>query len=98
MVHSTVRARGAAATAVLALTALAVVPVPASGAAAGPASCMGHEASNISPPGSSAEEFAGGMPEFNAFVAANFPGPPGAAKSEFARVRAGSHEQCDVGG
>ena len=81
------------------LVATAVLTVAPSGAASanagGPASCMGHEASNISPPGSSAE-IPGGMPAFNTFVREEVPGPPGGFVSGFARVHAGSHEACDA--
>ena len=63
-------------------------------AAAGPASCMGHEASSLSPPGSS-DEVPGGMPEFGSFIRANFPGPPGATYSTIANLHAGSHAACD---
>jgi hypothetical protein len=63
--------------------------------AAGPASCMGHEASNLSPPGSS-EELPSGMPAFSAFFRENFPGTPaGAFISGIAQLREGSHEACD---
>lgn len=63
--------------------------------AAGPASCMGHEASSISPPGS-LEEFPGGMPALQAFYDENFPDVPrGAITSGFARLHEGSHEACD---
>ena len=62
--------------------------------AAGPASCVGHEASNISPPGSS-EEFPGGMPQLTRFVREEVPGPPGASFREAAKRHRGSHEACD---
>jgi hypothetical protein len=63
--------------------------------ATGPASCMGHEASNLSPPGSS-EELPGGMPAFTAFFRDSFPGtPPGSFISTIAQLREGSHEACD---
>jgi hypothetical protein len=59
------------------------------------ASCLGFEASGISPPGSS-DEFPGGMPELKTFVTDSFPGtPPGAIYSAVAQVHAGSHEACD---
>ena len=66
---------------------------PASATASGPASCMGHEASNISPPGSS-EEVPGGMPALGAFIR-NVLEPPGAFYSTVAKLHAGSHEACD---
>ena len=61
--------------------------------AAGPASCMGHEASNLSPPGSSDE---GAMRDFAAFFRESFPGTPaGAFIGTIARLHEGSHEACD---
>ena len=77
------------------LAGLALGTGTSSGAASAPASCMGHEASNISPPGAS-EEFPGGMPALRAFIAENFPGvPPGAVYREIAKLHEGSHEACD---
>ena len=68
---------------------------PAFAEAASPASCVGHEASNISPPGSS-DEFPRGMPELQAFIRENFPDtPPGALISTVAKLHEGSHEACD---
>ena len=68
---------------------------PAFAEAGAPASCVGHEASNISPPGSS-DEFPGGMPELQQFIRENFPGtPPGAVISSVAKLHEGSHEACD---
>jgi hypothetical protein len=65
------------------------------GAAAGPASCMGHEASNLSPPGSS-DELPAGMRGFNAFFRETFPGAPsGAFISTIAKLQEGSHAKCD---
>src|SRR5919108_2437611 len=64
-------------------------------AAAGPASCMGHEASNLSPPGSS-EELPAGMRGFNAFFRENFPDTPsGSFISTIAKLQEGSHAACD---
>jgi hypothetical protein len=78
-----------------------VIAVMASAASATPAfsasttaSCMGIEASDLSPPGSSSE-VPGGMPEFRRFVKENLPGPPGAFTRTFAHLHAGSHEACD---
>src|SRR3989442_6276471 len=90
------RGRGAAVALAIALVAgLTLVTGPSAfGAAGSHASCMGLEASNISPPGSS-DEVPGGMPEFNAFIRENFPGPKGAVNSEIAKLHAGSHEACD---
>jgi hypothetical protein len=60
------------------------------------ASCIGLEASGISPHGSS-DEFPGGMPELQAFVKDAFPGvPSGAIVSATAKVHAGSHAECDA--
>jgi hypothetical protein len=68
---------------------------PASADAAGPASCMGHEASNISPPGSS-EEVPGGMPGLRTEIREAFPGvPQGLVYSQIAKLHEGSHEDCD---
>jgi hypothetical protein len=82
---------------VVALTA--VLSLVSSGAAfadaATHASCIGHEASGISPKGSS-DEFPGGMPQIHAVVTEAFPGVPyGAIISTVAKIHAGSHEACD---
>jgi hypothetical protein len=85
--------RYAAATAAIAALALAV-GVPVSGADAhGNASCVGFEASSISPPGSS-EEVPGGAPELIAFLKSEF-GKAGPAVSSVAKLHEGSHEACD---
>jgi hypothetical protein len=74
--------------------AFAGVQTASADAGAG-ASCMGHEASGISPPGSS-DEFAGGVPEFRQFIADNFPGTPaGAIISTIAKAHGVSHEACE---
>ncbi|MCA4133042.1 hypothetical protein [Arthrobacter sp. M4] len=72
-------------------------PVMAAGPS-GNASCLGIEASAISPPGSS-EEFPGGLPDVVRFVK-SLEGKFGPATSQFAQIHAGSHEACDaaVGG
>jgi hypothetical protein len=64
--------------------------------AGGPtASCMGFEASAISPPGSS-EEVPTGMPGFKAFIDETFPGvPPGQIFQTISHLHEGSHEACD---
>lgn len=60
------------------------------------ASCMGHESSAVSPPGSSSE-FPGGRSQLKAFIAEAFPGvPPGAVYREIAKLHEGSHEACDA--
>jgi len=73
--------------------------VPASGAfadAGSRASCMGHEASSVSPPGSS-DEIPGGMHQFTQLIREEFPGvPAGAIYSTIARLHEGSHEACDA--
>jgi hypothetical protein len=75
------------------------VIIPASGALAdaGPhASCMGHEASGVSPAGT-ADEIPGGMHQFTQLIREEFPGvPPGAIYSTIAKLHAGSHEACDA--
>jgi hypothetical protein len=87
---------GRVALSVTLLAGFTLGPASSSFAAAGShASCMGLEASNISPPGSS-DEVPGGMPEFNAFIRANFPGPKGAVNRQIAKLHAGSHEACDA--
>lgn len=60
----------------------------------GNASCLGIEASAISPPGSS-DEFPGGLPEVVEFVK-SLEGKFGPATSQFAQIHAGSHEACDA--
>lgn len=63
--------------------------------AAGGSSCMGQEASAISPPGSSGE-IPTGMRGLKDFVDTTFPGvPPGAIFSTIAKLHADSHEACD---
>lgn len=62
--------------------------------ASGKASCIGIEASDLSPPGSS-DEFLGGMPELVSVVR-GLGGPPGAIISPVAKLRAGSHAACDA--
>jgi hypothetical protein len=64
----------------------------AMGEASGHASCIGLEASSISPPGSSTE-FPGGMAQLVAVVKAE--GKLGPVVSAVARLHAGSHEACD---
>jgi hypothetical protein len=85
--------RNAAAIAAAAAFALAV-GVPVAGADAhGNASCVGFEASAISPPGSS-EEVPGGVPELIAFVKSEA-GKAGPVISFVAKLHEGSHEACD---
>jgi hypothetical protein len=75
---------------------LLLVPAGAAFAeAGGPASCMGHESSGVSPPGSS-EEIPDGRKGLNAFIKSEFPdAPPGAVMSTIAKLHEGSHEACD---
>jgi hypothetical protein len=85
--------RVAAATALLAVGVL-VAGAPTAGAdASGHASCIGIEASTISPPGSS-DEFPGGMPELIALVKSQA-GKAGPVVSSVAKLHEGSHEACD---
>jgi hypothetical protein len=84
-----------AATALGVVTLAAISAVPAFGDASGAASCVGIEASSISPPGSS-DEFPGGMKQLVTETKAAF-GTFGPVISGFAKVHAGSHELCDVG-
>jgi hypothetical protein len=78
--------------------ALALLASPGAFAASPHSSCMGQEASALSPPGSS-DEAPGGMPDVTAFAKANF-SPPGTLYTTFAQLHAGSHDACDeaVGG
>jgi hypothetical protein len=80
-------------TAVAILCAALAFAAPTSFAAAPSASCMGHEASGVSPPGSS-DEAPGGMKDLTTFFKANS-SPPGAAYSYIASLHEGSHEACD---
>jgi hypothetical protein len=60
-------------------------------------SCLGFEASGVSPPGSSTE-FPGGVPELVGVVhglAAEAGIPPGAIVGSIAKLHEGSHEACD---
>jgi hypothetical protein len=88
--------RPAVATLLVALFAFAHAGT-ASAQASGNASCMGIEASGISPPGTSTE-FSGGVKDLRqAFreFAAGLGVSPGALTSGFAKLREGSHEACD---
>jgi hypothetical protein len=59
------------------------------------ASCMGYEASSLSPPGSS-DELVGGMPALKAFFDEAFPGVPSGVFFGFiAHLHEHSHEGCD---
>ncbi|MGH9153763.1 MAG: hypothetical protein ACRD03_15485 [Acidimicrobiales bacterium] len=92
--------RGRRMAAVLSLgltTGLTLGPATGAFADAGDnASCMGHESSAISPPGSSGE-FPGGRPQLKAFIDEAFPGvPPGAVYREIAKLHEVSHEACDA--
>jgi hypothetical protein len=89
--------RTTVATGVVAACALVVgVPIGAADAS-GNASCVGFEASAVSPPGSSGEA-PGGMPDVIAFVkgvAGELGVPPGAIVSSVAKLHEGSHAACD---
>jgi hypothetical protein len=78
----------------VATVAFAISAAPAYSDAGGSASCMGIEASSLSPPGSS-DEVPGGMREFRRFIKETVPGPPGVVSRTFAQLHAGSHEACD---
>ena len=69
---------------------------PAAADAQGNASCVGFEASSISPVGS-LEEFPGGMPELQRWLRDTFGAPTGAVVREVAQLHLGSHEACDEG-
>jgi hypothetical protein len=79
-----------------ALVLVISVAGPASADAQGNASCIGFEASGISPVGSS-QEFPGGVPELQAILRDAFGHPTGAIISQVARQHLGSHEACDEG-
>lgn len=81
------------------LVAVTLVPASLALAAPGePTSCMGHEASDINPPGSNVE-FPGGSVELRDEVreiAALFGGVPvGQVYRIIASLHEGSHEACD---
>lgn len=93
-VHSR-RRRSMRIVAVAVLVGTLLVPTTSALAAGSNASCMGHEASAVSPPGSS-EEIPDGMPGLKAFINQTLPGvPPGVVYSSIATLRLGSHEACD---
>jgi hypothetical protein len=82
------------AAAVAGATCALVASVPVAGAdASGPASCIGIEASAVSPPGSS-DELPGGMPQLINVVKSEA-GSVGPVVSQVAKIHAGSHEACD---
>ncbi len=87
LVRCRLNARRALRIAVLAAVLTLMPAGVVSASTASPASCVGHEASSVSPPGSSSE-FPGGMsqimPDLRAIV------------SFFARLHEGSHEACDA--
>ena len=100
MMNRVIRVRGRLMATVPAAALLASLALGAAGTAiaapGGPTSCMGHEASDISPPGSS-EEFPTGMPGLKEFVNGECPGvPTGAVYSTIARLHEGSHALCDA--
>lgn len=81
---------------VTALVLAAGTAAPAAADAQGNASCVGFEASSISPPGS-LDEFPGGVPELQAILRDAFDNPAGAIVSDVAHLHLGSHEACDAG-
>ena len=70
-------------------------PDEASAAPGEPTSCLGIEASDISPPGSS-EEAPGGMPDLLAFVDSLGQDNRGVVVSSLAQLHEGSHAACDA--
>lgn len=80
----------------LALGTVLSAASPATADAHEHASCLGFEASEISPAGTS-DEFPGGMAELQAYLRENVGHPTGAAVSEAAHEHLGSHEACDAG-
>lgn len=78
------------------IVAMIVIPAGAAFADAGAnASCVGHEASAISPAGTS-DELPGGMPQLISFLKEAFPGvSTGQIVGQIAKIHAGSHEACD---
>jgi hypothetical protein len=83
----------------IAIVGLQLAGATAAGATDGHASCLGIEASDNSPPGSS-DEFPGGMSELVSLaqdLADQYDTTPGAIFSGDARRHAGSHEACDAG-
>ena len=82
---------------ILMVAVLALAVGPAFADPGGPnASCMGYEASGISPRGSN-PEFPGGTPAMKDFVNGNFPGVPlGVTYRWIASLHLGSHEGCDA--
>jgi hypothetical protein len=98
VVLSAARSLRMAAAVVLAVAAVLVAGAGTARAqAAGSASCVGIELSEISPPGTSTE-FPGGANQLAAFVrefASGLGVPPGAIVSFVASLHEGSHEACD---
>jgi hypothetical protein len=76
------------------LTATVAAPATVVGAVDQHASCIGHEAAGISPPGSS-DEFPGGVPEIHRLLESSGV-RQGAVFSAVAKLHEGSHEACDA--
>jgi len=76
------------------LTGVVAAPATVAGAVDQHASCIGHEAAGISPPGSSAE-FPGGVPEVHELLD-SLGVRQGAVFSAVAKLHEGSHEACDA--
>ena len=68
-------------------------PASLAGAVDQHASCIGHEAAGISPPGSS-DEFPGGVPEVHRLLD-SLGVRQGSVFSAVAKLHEGSHEACD---
>jgi hypothetical protein len=86
-------------TAALGLFVAGLLPTPAFANAGDSASCIGHELSDISPPGTNAE-FPDGGPGFVAEVTELAPAlgfnNRGDLISFIAKLHEGSHEECDA--
>lgn len=78
---------------VMALTLFVTASDRALADANGEGSCIGIEASSVSPPGTS-DEIPGGMADL-AHELKEFGGPPGGIVSFIAHLHEGSHEACD---
>ena len=76
------------------LTSVVAAPATLAGAVDRHASCIGHEAAGISPPGSS-DEFPGGVPEVHRLLD-SLGVRQGDVFSSVAKLHEGSHEACDA--
>lgn len=86
-----------AAGSVVVMASLQVLGTPSALAASSHASCLAHESSSISPPGTS-DEFPGGRAELSHVIkelGGELGVSPGAIISSVAHLHEGSHEACD---